>query len=182
MVSGCETTVCTCNNYSGSNVLKMGRHDTILLLTVITKVLVECIIELQSYVCVIFWWSNQKKAQKVAELYCRSKNIYLWMHTLWSSHIEKNNYILLLITISNIFEYQNGSIFHFSMGFYFWIKLEKYLSEDGGGCLIMAMATDACGVGHFRVEPGIFVSNHVFCVSNRAVLCRTWLFCVERVL
>ena len=43
----------------------------------------------------------------------------------------------------------------------------------------MAMATGACWVGHFRVEPGIFVSNHVFLcqpsvfVTNRALLCET---------
>ena len=41
-----------------------------------------------------------------------------------------------------------------------------------GVCLIMAMAADTCWVGHFLVEPGIFVSHHVF-------LCRTWQFWVE---
>ena len=39
-------------------------------------------------------------------------------------------------------------------------------------CLIMAMAADTCWVGHFLVEPGIFVSHHVF-------LCRTGQFWVE---
>ena len=42
-------------------------------------------------------------------------------------------------------------------------------SEEGGGCLIIAMATDACWVGHFCVEPSFFVLNHAF-------LCRTGLF------
>ena len=36
----------------------------------------------------------------------------------------------------------------------------------------MAMATDACWVGHFCVEPGIFVSKHVF-------LCQTGHFSVK---
>ena len=36
----------------------------------------------------------------------------------------------------------------------------------------MAMSTGACWVGHFYVEPGIFV-------SNRAFLCRTMHFAVE---
>ena len=40
----------------------------------------------------------------------------------------------------------------------------------------MAMATDACWVGHFCVELGIFVSNLYFCVDNRAFFCRTGLF------
>ena len=49
MVSGSLATVCTCNDYRGSNVgsfcSRCGRHDTLSLLTVITKALVECIIE-----------------------------------------------------------------------------------------------------------------------------------------
>ena len=47
------------------------------------------------------------------------------------------------------------------------MKLEKiFLTGGVGGCLIMAMSTDACWGGHFCVEPGIFVSNQAF-------LCRT---------
>ena len=49
MVSGSQATVRTCNDHSGSNVRsfssRCGRHNTLSLLTVITKVLVECIIE-----------------------------------------------------------------------------------------------------------------------------------------
>ena len=49
MTSGSQAAVRTCNDYSGSNVQsfcsRCGRHNTLLLLTVITKVLVECIIE-----------------------------------------------------------------------------------------------------------------------------------------
>ena len=49
MASGSQATVRTCNDYSGSTVRsfssRCGRHDTLLLLTVITKVLVERIIE-----------------------------------------------------------------------------------------------------------------------------------------
>ena len=49
MVSGSQATVRTCNDYSGSSVRsfcsRCGRHDPLSFLTVITKVLVECIIE-----------------------------------------------------------------------------------------------------------------------------------------
>ena len=48
-VSGSQATERTCNNYSGSNERSfcpcMKRHDTLLLLSIITKVVVECIIE-----------------------------------------------------------------------------------------------------------------------------------------
>ena len=93
MVSDCQATERMRNDHSGSNVLKMGRHNTLLLLTVITKVPVECILNQHNYVCVIFWWRKQKKMQNVAELYCHASNIYLWLQTLWSSQMEKNNYI-----------------------------------------------------------------------------------------
>ena len=49
VASGSQATVHTCNNYSGSKVQsfssRCGQHDTLLLLTVITKVLVRRIIE-----------------------------------------------------------------------------------------------------------------------------------------
>ena len=45
------------------------------------------------------------------------------------------------------------------------LKLGKYFSEEMGGCLIMAVSTDAACVGHFYVEPGI--------------LCRILYFCIE---
>ena len=49
MASGSQATERTCKDYSGSKVRsfssRCGRHDTLSLLTVITKVLVECIIE-----------------------------------------------------------------------------------------------------------------------------------------
>ena len=48
MASGSQATVRTCNLYSGSNVRRFcsrcGRHNTLSLLTVITKVLVEYIV------------------------------------------------------------------------------------------------------------------------------------------
>ena len=84
MASGSQATVRTCNDYSGSNMRSLcsrcGRHDTLSLLTVITKVLVECIIE--NYIepelrARQILWSNQKKMQKLAELFCRTGNIYL---------------------------------------------------------------------------------------------------------
>ena len=52
------------------------------------------------------------------------------------------------------------------------MKLENKTFLTGGGCLIIAMSTDACWGGHFCVEPGIFV-------SNRAFLCQTMHFAVE---
>ena len=60
-----------------------------------------------------------------------------------------------------------------------YISAKKKNSHRRGGCLIMAMSTDACWggaflsrTGHFCVEPGIFVLNRVF-------LCRTMYFAVE---
>ena len=50
--------------------------------------------------------------------------------------------------------------------------MKIFFTGGGGGCLIMAMSTDACWGGHFCVEPGTFV-------SNRAFLCRTMHFAVE---
>ena len=90
----------------------------------------------------------------------------------------KINDILYFIMILNLFEYQYNFIF-ISLWVPKYKKFEwnwkKIFSEEGGGYLIMAMATDACWVGHFCVKPGIFVSNHVF-VSNWAFVCRTVLF------
>ena len=93
---------------------RWGRHDTLLLLNALTKVLDDCIIE-PAQLRVIIWWSNQKKTQKLAELYSRTFR-YLCLQTLWSSQTENNNYISYFITILNTFEFQNNFIFHFSMG------------------------------------------------------------------
>ena len=80
IASGSQATVRKCNDYSGSNARSFSsrcrRHDTLSLLTVITKVLVEGIIEPVSCARVRFWRSNQKKMQKLAELFCRTGNIY----------------------------------------------------------------------------------------------------------
>ena len=58
MARGSQATVHTCKDYSSSNVRicsRCRRHDTLLLLTTVTKVLVECIIEpALGYLCVRF--------------------------------------------------------------------------------------------------------------------------------
>ena len=75
MVSGSQATVRTCYECNDSNVRsffsRWERPNTLLSLTVIMEVLVECIIEQR----VRFWWSILKKTQKLAELYCRTSNI-----------------------------------------------------------------------------------------------------------
>ena len=70
------------DDYSSSNersfCSRCGWHDTLLLLTVLMKVLVECIIETAlSYVSVRFEWNNKKKLQKLAALFFCTGNIYL---------------------------------------------------------------------------------------------------------
>ena len=122
MASGSQSTVRTRKGYSGSNVRsycsRCRRHDTLLLLAVITKVPVECIIELSlSHVRARIWCSNQKKMQKLAELFCRTSNIYSQLQTLWSSQTKKNNKISNFKIIFNIFEFISTYFhFHFSMG------------------------------------------------------------------
>ena len=51
----------------------------------------------------------------------------------------------------------------------------KILLKVTNSGLVMAMTTDACWLGHFCVEPVIFVSNHVF-------LCRTRQFCYNNII
>ena len=79
MVSDSQATVRTCSDHNDSSVLTIGAtRFTLLLPTVITKVFVEFIIE-PAQLYVISWWSNQKKTQKVAELYSRTSNIYIFL-------------------------------------------------------------------------------------------------------
>ena len=87
MVSGSQAPVRSCDDYSRSNVRsfcsRCGRHDTILSLTVITKVLVECIIEpAQLRVCHILMEQSNENAEVVRIKYCRTNNIYSWLQTL----------------------------------------------------------------------------------------------------
>ena len=54
-----------------------------------------------------------------------------------------------------------------------WLKLVNKFNKKGRGRMFdRAMSTNACWVGHFCVEPDIYV-------SNRAILCRTMHFAVE---
>ena len=88
MASGSQATVRTCNDYSGSKVRsfssRCGRHDTLSLLTVITKVLVERIIEpamsyvLELYVrmCQISMEQSKENAE-IGRIFCRTGSIYL---------------------------------------------------------------------------------------------------------
>ena len=95
-------------------------------------------------------------------------------------HFDSHKYkriIAFHISLYQIYFYINIISF-----VYLWVlknKIFEYnwksdFSEDGCVCLILAMATDACWVGHCCVEPGVLVSNHVF-------LCLTWhFFCPTR--
>ena len=112
IVSGGQAKVRTCNGYGGSNVLSFcsnwRQYNSLLLLTVIMKVLVECIIEpaqlLASPGCQVLM-EQSEEMQKLAKLYYRIGNIYWWLHTLeWSSK-TKNTFISNFIMILSIFEY-----------------------------------------------------------------------------
>ena len=77
---------------SGRNVRsfcsRCGRHDTLLLLIVIAKVLVECIIApALSYVPVRFYVNRAIKMQKLSESFCRTGNIYSCRH--YGHHNQK---------------------------------------------------------------------------------------------
>ena len=65
MVSGSQATVRTCNDYIGSNVLKLGATCILLLLlTVITKVFVGCSIEpAQLRVCYILMEQSKENTE-----------------------------------------------------------------------------------------------------------------------
>ena len=81
----------------------------------------------------------------------------------------------MILNILILNQYQNNLIFISLLVLKkIWEKNWKkiFLRGGGGGCLIMAMSTDAFWGGHFSVEPGIFL-------SNRAFFCRTMHFAVE---
>ena len=88
MASGSQATVRPCNDYSGSLKVRSfssrcGRHDTLSLLTVITKVLVERIIEpaiewARAYVraCQILIDQSKENAE-IGRIFCRTDSINL---------------------------------------------------------------------------------------------------------
>ena len=165
MVSGSQATVCTYNDYSEAICSGWGRHGTLLLLTVITKDI----------------------TQKFAELYCRSRCIYLWLQALLSSQIEKNNYISYFIMISNIFEYQYDFIFisrwELKNKIYEWnwkIHFSEkggWLLDNGNGNWCMLSREFLCRTGHFlcRTSVTIISKPHLWLYRGAAV-CRilTW--------
>ena len=126
---------------------------------------------------------KRKKTQKLAELYCRTGNMYVWLQTLWSSQIEKNNYILCFIMTLHIFEYQYNFI---SVSLWalkntiFEQKMEKKppkkggrMFDNGNGKWRMLGRVFFCQTGHFCVKTCILVEKPGIFVSNRAFLCRT---------
>ena len=67
-----------------------------------------------------------------------------------------------------------------------WMRVEKKIPKRGGvgmgwGCLLIAMSTDPCWVGHLRGELGILCWSRCFCVEP-CILRSNQAFCVERVL
>ena len=153
MVSGSQTAEFTCNDCSGINVRsfcsRWGRHETLLFLTVITKVLVEWITEpAWLRACHILMEQSKENAEVGRIKYCRTSNIYLWLQTLWSSQIEKNKYISYVIMISNIFEYQYNFIFH-------WKKFLK------GRCVCVCVCGGGGGGGHvFLCRTGVIIIHN----------------------
>ena len=105
-------------------------------------------------------------------------------HFQWILHVVmviNSNYEVLVEYIVKPWPGQQGPLMHrFDRGnFVFkscmgylkqnvWIKLENNFNE-GVWSLIMAIATNACWVGHFCIKLGFFVPNHVLC-------CQTGLF------
>ena len=136
--------------------------------------------------------------QELAELYCRTGSISLWLQTFWSSQTEKNSYISNFIMISNIFDHQYNFIFSLwvlknKLFEKYWKKLLLTGQGGGGGCLIMAMPTDACRARHFcvelgilrrtglfcAVEPGFFVSDECYNSYSPRSSYKAYLVCVE---
>ena len=195
MVSGSQATVRTCNDHSSSKVRsfssRCGRHNTLSLLTVITKVLVECIIEPASNELGPTCVSNFNEAIKRK---CRNwQNILpyrLPVSFIYSCRHYDHHKQKIIITFKFFIEYIwihiNIISFSFLYGFLktkHWNKIGKqHFPHEGGGMFdngnvnwCMRGRAFLCRTGHFCVEPGFFVSNHAFC-------CRTGLLCVERVL
>ena len=155
MVSGSQATVRTCNDYSGSNVRRFcsrcGRHETLSLLTVITIFFAECIIEPAH----LYGTCSELRA-------CQNFN-----GAIKRKCRNWHNYFAVLVTFIYlcIYLYISIHINIISFPFLYGFLKTKYLNkigkkfsrEGGGGCLKMAISTDACLGGHF-------VSNH-FCVE-----------------
>ena len=78
--------------------------------------------------------------------------------------------MILNILILNSYQYNFIFISLLVIKKKFWNKIGKNKLSQEGGCLIMAMSTDACWGGHFCVEPGFLC---------RAILCQTMHFAVE---
>ena len=148
--------------------------------------LLNALLNQYSFVGGIFWWSNQKKTQKWAELYCRTSNIYIWLQTLWSSQIEKSNYISYFIMISNMFEYQYNFIFHLSMGskkHNIWKKLEIFMSNRAFSCRtsviihhLLLRSVHACLYAYVSIAANIYCLPLAMCVKiNNTRNTNTWL-------
>ena len=119
---------------------------------------------------------KRKKTQKLAELYCRTGNMYVWLQTLWPSQIEKNNYILCFIMTLHIFEYQYNFIFVSLWALkntIFEQKMEKKTSKEGGRMFDN-------GNGKWRMLDRVFfLSNRVFLCQNMHIGRETGHFCIE---
>ena len=193
MASGGQATVSTCNDYSGSKVQSFFLKVRVTRYSIVTDCNYEssCWVHYwasnraRPFVRVRFWWSNQKKMQKLAEYsaipvtfiyscghygHHKQKRMIAFQFSLWYRiYLNLNQYNLIFISLWVI----KNKILEWN-----WIK--TYLTGGGGvdnGNVNWCMLGRAllCRTGHFCVQPGFFVSNHAFC-------CQTGLFCVERVL
>ena len=60
--------------------------------------------------------------------------------------------------------------------------MKNKFNKEGLGCFLMTTATDTCWVGHFCVEPCIFVSNRFLCRMDVMPISNIWeqIFIVRR--
>ena len=169
-----------------------GAGDTLLLLTVITKVLVECIIEPAhlhgtcSGLCACQNLMEQSKENVEIGIIILPYRQHLFIAA--DIMVITNRKESLHFKFHNGIEYIRIQTNIFSFSFIYGILKTKYLNNiakkishrrrrggmfDNGNinwCMLGRAFLCRTG-GHFCVEPGIFVSSHAFC--NRAFLCRT---------
>ena len=161
MVSGSQATVRTCNDYSGSNVRRFssrcGRHETLSLLTVITKK-----IWVHYWTCTSAW--NLQWATCVSEFNGAIKRKCRNWH-LYSAVLVTFIYLYIYLYISI---HINIISFPFLYGFLktkYLNKIGKKISREGG-VVFDNGNINWCMLGRTFLCRTIFVSNHAFCCRS----------------
>ena len=164
MVSGSQATVCTCSDYSGSNVLKMG--------AIRYSIFTDCNYESSFWVhfwtskatCVSYFDGATKSKRRGWQKFTAVPATFIY----GCRHYDHDK------SIKNRFSKLNGFLKTKYLN-----KIGKNLRGGGGGMFdngnrnwwLLGMAF-LCRTMYFCVEPGIFVSNRLF-VSNEC--CNKWL-------